>query len=171
MNKTISNLKISQFGLYYKSYGGFKALLKSPYIWYALIVSLVILITQGYNTWYEDALSILPDIVGFSIGAYAILLSINNQTFIKLLASKEGDKITPYMTISSAFCHFIFIQTITILTAILFKYAKVESAFLNAIGLFLFIYSLMLILATIFSILFLSNWLEKVINSNIKTKN
>lgn len=161
---------ISQFNLYIKSYGGFDAFLKSPYLWYSCIVTLAMVLLGDYCKWYEDALSVLPNIVGFTIGAYAILLSINNETFLKLLANEKNQETTPYMTISSAFCHFIFIQTVTILTALLFQYAHITSGVLNAFGLFLFIYALMLILATVFSILFLSNWLQKTINIQQKEK-
>ena len=165
--KFLKYLKISQFNLYIENYGGYKKILGSPYFCYSLIISFVIVVFGCYKKWYESALAILPNIVGISIGAYAILLSLSNEKLLELLAKNDDkSKENPFMSISSSFCHFIFVQTITIIVAYIFRAIGIKNALLNILGNFLFIYSIMLILATTFAIFFLSNWIKNIINRN-----
>lgn len=160
MKKTKNNILKD----YFKAYGGLTALIKSPYVRYSLILSILLNFGSEKEKWVELTTNMLPNIVGFCIAAYAILMSVNNEKFIKILSDKYNDETPPFLSLSASFCHFVIIQMITIVYAALFSIFEFKNFLLNLIGLFLFSYSLMLVFATTLMIFSISKWFIDFIN-------
>ena len=103
-NKNVLNM-------YWYYYGQSKALFKSPYLYTAIVITFIFypLWTKPY--WWDVVINILPSIIGFSLGGYAILLSFGNESFQKLISGiGENGSISPYMELSASFVHFLIVQ-------------------------------------------------------------
>jgi len=141
--------------------------------------------------WADLALSVVPNVMGFSLGGYAILLAFSNEKFLSIISGKAS--VSPLMNISSAFVHFIVIQFLSILFSLVYKSSPAENFpleykifivewvpyFLGVyhilvyvvsfLGLILFIYSLTTAVAATMSIFRLSIWYDRHL-SNMKKK-
>ena len=166
MMNFFEKLKIPTFTLYWENYGGFKAIVSSPYFMISLLLTILVVVFGESKGWYEHTLNILPDILGFSIGSFAILISLGDNKFRKKLsAEKDGQKSTPFMIINSSFVHFIFIQIVAILFALISQILVLENIIFFFIGMFLLIYAVLLTLAATLVILKFSLWYQDFLNS------
>lgn len=104
---------------YWKTYGGRAALLRSPYFQLAVLVGLLCLpwVLQG-GDWGNKTLSVVPNLLGFSLSGFAILLAIGSEKFQRVLARAGGDERPVLMNISTSFVHFIIVQATALLFAI-----------------------------------------------------
>lgn len=149
------------FRRYWKSYGGLSALVSSPYLHVSILITIL---TFGYwsdNDWWVQSLRVLPSLMGFTLGGFAIFLSLGSEDFRSIMARADKGESTdksPYMVVISSFVHFVLIQMLAIVTSIIANAASYTSLpffissswndiFILLIGLFgygLFIYSLLL---------------------------
>lgn len=157
---------------YWANYGGCRAVLRSPYLHASLLFGVIFFPYQFVlgQAWWNISISILPSIIGFSLGGYAIFLAFGDEKFKKLIAWKKEDKIedetmaSPYLSFSVAFLHFIIVQIIALFLAIAAQNtdlspAKFENfiwdSFCYVFGIFSFIsftYALFLALAATLAI-------------------
>jgi len=114
----------SIYARYWNAYGGFSALVRSFYLHAALVITLIcanIWINPG---WWDQVTSILPNVLGFTLGGFAIFISFGDDKFRQLLAepeTTEDDTPTAYVKLCSTFVHFIIIQIVALLVAIIAK--------------------------------------------------
>ncbi|MEX9950476.1 hypothetical protein AB7X11_18420 [Providencia alcalifaciens] len=168
---------------YWSIYGGFSALFKSSYFYLALIFTAILYPAWSKSGWWGDILSLLPNLLGFSLGGLAILLAVGDDGFKKLIAgSGNNSNPSPYMAACTAFVHFIFLQIIAILIALLAKtygtilpglWYKPVLLMLSYFGYFIFIYSVFCTLAAVFAVFRVADWFDEyitVFNSNNKDK-
>lgn len=147
---------------YWVNYGGSKALIASPYFHTSLVL---LLITSSYwlhNSWWDQPLSILPNLLGFTLGGFAIFLSLGTDDFRKFISqSLPKYNSSPYIIVVSSFVHFVTVQTFAIIFAVignalneieLLKNAICVKYIFSGLGYFLFIYSLTLALSVSFAI-------------------
>lgn len=174
------------FKRYWLSYGGFRAFISSPYLHISIVFTFF---TAGYwsdNNWWSQSLSILPSLLGFTLGGFAVFLSLGSEDFRSLMAQPEKDETTdksPYMTVIGSFVHFVLIQMMAILVSILANAASYTekpyylpkdmnltlSYIVGFIGYGLFLYSLLLALSVCFAIYRMSGLFAKF--DMIKKKN
>ncbi|MBO9858605.1 hypothetical protein [Xanthomonas sp. A1809] len=166
----------SIFKRYWRAYGGSSALRKSPYLHLAL---LLVAITYHYwsnEAWWDQPLAILPNLLGFSLGGMAMLLSFGNHEFQKILSEREQDSERPtvYLEISATFIHFMLMQLAAILIAITFKSldfyfpwpaqlvhtVQIAKLSFSALGYLLFIYSITCMVSAIFAVFRMTSWFE-----------
>ena len=157
------------FCLYWKIFGGNKALFTSPNLYIAILLSG--LSYRFYNqAWYDLPIGIVPNILGFTLGGYAVILSFGGEGFYKVISMKlkeDGDKPTPFMTFNGAFVHFIVIQILTLLYSLIGK-VFCFSGILGFIGVFFMYYTVLTALAAVFAIMNLAHWFEELSNHNNK---
>lgn len=112
----------SAYKVYWEAYGGFSSLIKSKYLHASAVFVLIVPNTwmfkdiEGKYAWTETALSITPSMLGFSLGAMAILIAVGQSTFLRL--SQKGGNKSLYMKAIAAFFHFMVVQITSILAAI-----------------------------------------------------
>ena len=105
---------------YCSAYGGILAIISSSYFWASVPFALV----SGYYSSdsqfsAEKIVSIFPNVIGFSLGTFALLFSINNSRLVRLLSETEvGERYSLYEKAAATFAHFIFFQVIAIILAI-----------------------------------------------------
>ena len=104
---------------YFRNYGGVRALISSEYLFFSFIISLLIYYFQLNINPFKLVASIIPNIVGFSIAAFAILLSISNENYMKLVSSKSKSDDNEYIVkFATTFSHFIIVQVTSLLISI-----------------------------------------------------
>lgn len=106
---------------YWNAYGGWKAFFCSPYFHIALLITLGSNHFWMYEPWWDLSISILPNIIGFALGGYAIWLGFGDEKFGQMISRKEGSGTSPYLEVSATFAHFIVIQIIGLVIALLAK--------------------------------------------------
>lgn len=124
------------FKAYWAAYGGFSALMRSPYIHLSLI-----LLALTWNTWWaptcvaggncaawwDQNLSVLPNVLGFTLGGFAIFIGFGDEKFRALLADPDpqesgGETLpTMYLSLCATFVHFILVQALALLSAVIAK--------------------------------------------------
>ncbi|WP_198291134.1 hypothetical protein [Ancylobacter sp. FA202] len=156
---------------YFSAYGGWRSILYSPLFFVAIILT-----AADYNNWMkaewvDQSKSILPNLLGFSLGTYAILFSLlTNRVKRSLQATTNERGISNLEVVNATFFHFIFIQLLAILWAMMFSGSIIVDAFKfslliqykhlfvflflfgSFVGLLLLNYSLMLILGSALAI-------------------
>lgn len=154
IQKILNFFKIKSFNIYWNSYGGFRAILASSYFKISILFSLIINIFGSYEKWFDLPLSILPNLLGFAIGAYAVVLVLGNADFWKFIAGYKKDNL--FMSINSSFVHFIFVQVVAILFSLLSKGLDFNNWLISFIGIVLLVYAILTAFAASMAILNLS---------------
>lgn len=105
---------------YWSTYGGGQAIIRSPYFHVSIILSIISIQKVISGTWSEIPMQVLPNILGFTLGGYAIFLAFGNDRFRSIIsaASKEN-RPSAFMATSSAFVHFVVLQAIALIYAII----------------------------------------------------
>lgn len=168
------------FKLYWTAYGGLWAMLRSPYLHLAALV-----LALTWNTWWapqcaangdcvgwwDQNISVLPNLLGFTLGGFAIFIGFGDEKFRGLLA--DPDPVQPdqpveanalpnlYIGLCASFVHFILVQSIALLYAVVAKswwfyapfmdpvrdWLPAMNAIAGGIGYGLFLYALTCVLA------------------------
>ena len=172
---------------YWQLRGGTRDFFKDPWFILSLVLMPLTLHEWTQHGWWDRPISVLPNILGFSLGGYALLLSFGDDRFKRILAAedpKSDNAPSLFMEVSSIFLHFILFQGLALLAALIaqglgFALADVPYArsllirhpsipVLLAIGrwagwfvgYWLFLYSLVMALAAAVSVFELSKWFE-----------
>ncbi|MEA1830939.1 hypothetical protein U8607_02490 [Methylobacterium durans] len=116
-----------------------KALLLSPYLQIAIVMGGSTSILSGMR-FGEIGSSILPNILGFTIGAMAIVLSLATSQFFIFLA-QGGEPRSFFMQLIANFLHYISLQATTIVVCVFEK--QFGGIFLNFVASVMFIFSVL----------------------------
>ena len=104
---------------YWQNYGGFAAIITSPYLHISIFLLILTIPFWFYNKWWEQSLSIIPSILGFTIGGFAIFSGYGNDKFRSLLATEDDKGKSPYLDVTTTFLHFVIMQTLTLAVALI----------------------------------------------------
>lgn len=165
-------------GRYWRNYGRARAIWSSPYAHLSALFTLALFPFWSHEPWWNLAISIIPSVLGFSLGGYAIWLGLGDDSFRTFIMTRSDvDKPSPYMVVSAAFAHFIIIQIAAILGAVIAQATQftlgmelevlrhVVPNFLApvgyGIGFFLFSYALLSALATALAVFRVASWFDK----------
>lgn len=155
---------------YFHAYGGLRGAITSPFFGGGIVIT-----GLSYSNWLkpepdwiEKVESLIPSLLGFSLGTYAILFSIIGSRLKGALRQIKAPHGVSYLeSINATFFHFIFVQVIALMWAFLFQgswlvdlvrllkphYSWVEEAGVWAFrsgsfaGFFLLVYSVLLTVA------------------------
>lgn len=111
------------FRLYWKLYGGLKALLKSPYLWAAALLTYVCkplwlnVEADGGRPAIDLALTIVPALMAFTLAGMAIVLALSGGRFINALREGGADD-SLFMQVVALFFHFLIVQTLALVFAL-----------------------------------------------------
>jgi hypothetical protein len=149
--------------LYWNIYGGWAALSKSPYLHLAIVASFFcfpIWSSPQKPYWYDLPMATLPNLLGFTLGGYAILLAFGNEKFLMILCAKDDTETSPFMNVNGAFVHFIVVQALAFFLSIFALCWNIKSGIFAFVGFTLFLYSLLTGVAAAFSVLRLGKWYD-----------
>jgi hypothetical protein len=116
----------SILGSYLTYYGGFRAIASSPYLHLALVLLVPTVGIWTFPGWWDLPITILPNLISFTLAGYALFMGFGDEKFRKLMAG-EKDGVAPMLVISATFTHFIIIQVIAVTLAILAKARPISS--------------------------------------------
>lgn len=167
----------SIFARYWRAYGGRGALLRSPYLHLAAILLAATYATWSKNDWWDQVISVLPNLLGFTLGGFAMFLGFGDEKFRSLLAEPDDeapDEPSLYVSLCATFVHFILVQVVALLSAILAKswwffFAWPDSMRLalpwinligGALGYGLFLYAVTSVLAATMHVFRIATWYE-----------
>lgn len=124
---------------YWTLYGGASALIRSPYFQISLLLTLFCFVIKDPKSSAADvAVSVLPNLLGFTVGAMAIVLAFSSaEIFISL--AEEGEPQSFFMKLTANLVHFIGVQVTALLTGIVAK--LIGLATLDFIAMFLLFYA------------------------------
>ncbi|HMI84650.1 MAG TPA: hypothetical protein VK550_11180 [Polyangiaceae bacterium] len=158
-------------GRYWKAYGGWRAVFASPYAALALAITGISWKSWCAVEWWNTALSVLPNLLGFSLGGYAMLVSFGDEKFRKVLSTTPGNAegVTIWTGTSATFAHFIVVQALALVTAIVAMATNpIEKGATEGpawwvqacwgAGFLIFMYALVLTIATAMAIFYLTGW-------------
>lgn len=159
------------FRRYWDVYGGWIAVLTSPYAHTAAALALLLLPTWWGTEWWHVVLNVTPSILGFTLAGFTIWLGFGDEGFKARVTRKpKHGGASPYMKVSAGFVHFILLQFGAIFFALVSEVAVAAknqfSPFaliawpVQIIGIFLFAYSLTSALAAAMGVFRTSHWAE-----------
>jgi len=183
--KELKKKHLRNFRTLWEIYNQEKRFKKSPYMRLAAGISVLVLIIiislkidylNSLSNITDKLISILPNILGFNLAAYALLITVNSYKIIKDLAEDNGEKYSSFQQISSVFAWSVLVQAITLITVFLvsiFISFHINSRFADVINsiilltiLFLSFYSMFLIVGIVFNVFSFSQILHFLIGAD-----
>jgi hypothetical protein len=171
------------WGRYWTLYGGGKALFSSIYFLLAVVFTALNYWAWSKPHWWDVVISTIPTLLGFTLAGLAVFLSMDSG-FSRSIAGKSArKKASPFMALVTSFVHFIVIQVFAFVYALTAKsfYIRVDglpeiyyrllpifNLIGGALGYFLFLYAIFLVLGATFAIFRSSTWYEMYIDA-VKT--
>jgi hypothetical protein len=99
----------------------------------------------GFDKKTSDiAASVLPNLLGFTVGALAIVLAFSSAPVFETLA-EAGKPRSFFMKLTSSLIHFILVQVLALITAIAAKVTEVQ--WLDNLSLFFLYYAVLVTFA------------------------
>jgi hypothetical protein len=105
---------------YLSYYGGLIAIARSPYFHVALILLLPTAGIWSVPGWWDLPIGILPNLISFTLAGYALFMGFGDEKFRRLMAGSKVED-APMLVMSATFTHFIIIQVIAVILAIVAK--------------------------------------------------
>ncbi len=111
------------FKRFWTAYGGSRALIRSPYLHVAVLLVPFTWGSWSQPQWWDTVISVLPNLLGFTLGGFAIFIAFGDSRFIASLAAPEDDPAQPtvYRELCATFVHFILVQVAALVLAIVAK--------------------------------------------------
>ena len=115
------------FSRYWCSYGGWHSIKRSPYLHFAAVLNCVCYASwSGSEKWWETVVSILPNLLGFTLGGFAIFIAFGDEKFRALLVEETQEEVEQgkqplYESLCATFVHFILIQIMSLVFAMVRK--------------------------------------------------
>lgn len=73
------------FQSYWKIYGGWRSVLGSPYLVVSIALTTVLAPLWLRPNWWGTVLGVMPNVLGFSLGGFAIFLAFGDDDFRHLI--------------------------------------------------------------------------------------
>jgi hypothetical protein len=183
-----SHIPLTNIGLLrlaWRIVGGWPVILRSGHFWAAFLVWLICYPAWTEPEWWKDSISVLPSLLGFTLGGFAIFLGFGSDSF-KEMISAENEEKAQYLSVSAAFLMFVGIQTVGLIWAIACAATWYPTPqwllpvqpllhtgrfFMWGIGYFLFIYGIALSFHAALRIFRLSRWYNSFLVHSAQLQN
>lgn len=191
--ETLGELKKSYAGVgkiirrYWSAYGGARSLLYSPYFHISILLTLIFFRFWLRDSWWETAISILPNVLGFTLAGFTIWLGFGDEQFRQRLSepSKSDPESSAFLGVSATFAHFVVVQICALIAAVGAKamnfvlppscwikpLVAIAAPVGHFIGFLLFIYALLAALAATLGVFRAASWYQKHQNGTAKRQN
>lgn len=100
-----------------RNYGGWSKLWRSSYFRLAFGVTAATWGTWTKENWWEIVINVSPDLLGFTLSAFALLLAFGDEKFRELIAANDAEGPGLLEELSSTFLIFIVVQTTGLIAA------------------------------------------------------
>jgi hypothetical protein len=134
------------YAAYWAAYGGAIALLKSPYVHVSAAVACLCWYYLSADVKFSDmAISVIPNLLGFTIGAMAIVLAFSGAPVFKQLA-EDGNPKSFFVRMMANLVHFIIAQVSALVSGIIAKSTGINA--FEVLTIFLLLYAILATAAT-----------------------
>lgn len=169
---------VKNLSRYWRAYGGWREQLRSPFLHLALLLLVLTFPNWSGPGWWELSISVLPSLLGFTLGGFAMFLGFGDEKFRAILAEPDDDDPTApslYVSLCATFVHFLIVQLTALIAALLAKAwwfvlpwpdyvvdVALPAANLlgGAVGYGLFLYAVTSILAATLHVFKIATWYE-----------
>ena len=135
------------FKIYWRLYGGLPALIFSPYVWAAGIITWAcaplwnkVDSASGTRAGIDFALTAIPALMAFTLAGMAVVLALSGKRFIEAMR-EDGDPKSLFMKVVGLFFHFLLVQTLALVACLISRtYPAVN--WLAGLGFFLTAYGI-----------------------------
>ena len=106
----------------YRSYGGLKAFLSSPFMWLSLFATGACCLMIADDTeWASIPLRVLPALTGFTFASFSLFFAIIDKDSRRLLSlpGEDFDGQRPILVVVSKIVHSVLMQLTALVSAIL----------------------------------------------------
>jgi hypothetical protein len=153
------------FTQYWRAYGGLQAILLSPYFHVALILGMVCYPYKKVDdwNWWDIPIETIPSVIGFSLGGYAIFLGLGDEKFKSILGGNDETnkgRPSPFISLNTAFLHFIIIQLLALVLAVIGKSLGIQIAVYGVPSFIAFFYALLLAAAATIELYRVACWYD-----------
>lgn len=154
---------IEKFCIYWKIYGGWRAMIRSAYLHAAIVfTALAAPIWLDKNLdWTGIVLDVTPSILGFSLGGYAVLFAFGDQKFQYAISGQDPDGTpSPFMELNASFVHFLVVNILALLVAILARAWVTTGSCLMGVVFLIFAYSVFTAIAMVMAVFSVARWAD-----------
>ncbi|MFZ6727400.1 hypothetical protein ACO0K2_18060 [Undibacterium sp. MH2W] len=165
---------------YWTAYGGWSAFLRSPYLHFSFVLTILTAHFWLTEKWWDQPISVIPNLLGFSLGGLAMFLSFGDEKFRSELMEHKDGEISSYLGLSSTFVHFIILQVLALSLAIVAKgldfyfywptcirsIIDISTKIFSGFGYLIFLYSVISMVAATLGIFRACSWYQLIQNSN-----
>ena len=114
------------FKKYWKAYGEWPKLKGSPYLHLALLLTCITANSWLEKDWWDTVISTLPNLLGFTLAGFSMFIGFGDERFRAMLAEPDEDEVnqeeaTIYLQLCATFVHFILIQIMALIFALVAK--------------------------------------------------
>ena len=106
---------------YFEAYGGGRALVRSPYVHTAVVLTIITKSLWTQPGWWELTLAIIPNLVGFTLSGYAVVITIGDKQLKEAMVQKTSNRPSAFRAYNTTFFHFIIIMLLSIILALIAK--------------------------------------------------
>ncbi|WP_301278524.1 hypothetical protein [Dechloromonas sp.] len=85
------------FARYWRAYGGSRALFSSPYLHVSILLAGAMYPFWLRESWWDTALSTLPNVLGFTLAGFTIWLGFGDEKFRALISRAKPDRESPFI--------------------------------------------------------------------------
>lgn len=180
--KAMSTLGVLRF--VWRSSGGTKSMLLSFDFYLALVVWALSSPMWLSAKWHDQVLAVLPNLLGFTLGGFAIFLGFGSDDFKRAITHSD-EHSSPYLSVNSAFLLFVTFQVAALFSAVISSalwsietpallhdwivHIQYASKIGGGVGYFLFCYSLAFVLRAAIRIFRLGRWYNAYLQTPMPT--
>ncbi len=107
---------------YFAAYGGWAAVFASPFFMVALVVASISYSSWMHKDWTETSKSLIPNLLGFSLGTYSIIFSLVTSRIKRAMKASLGPSGASRLEeVNATFFHFILVQVTALLWAFVYQ--------------------------------------------------
>ncbi len=129
-----------ELGGYWNTYGGLKAVFRSPFIYLASVFLVLTWPVVVAGSWEIPSFGILPALIGFSITAIAITLAFPSTSVFKFIAER-GKENSLFLDLVARLVHFVIIQITALILC--FLHNAYQNIFTSFIGYLFVLYAIL----------------------------
>lgn len=132
----------NSFRTYWMLYGGWRALLTSPYFHLAVLITIACAPVWVYKPeiWAAATVNILPNLLGFTVAGLAVFLAFSHpETMVAI--TEGGEPRSFFVSTVAVFVHFIVVQTLALLFGVVGQHFT--NVFLAGLGTLLLVYAIL----------------------------
>ncbi|WP_146224458.1 hypothetical protein [Pseudomonas fulva] len=164
---------------YWRIYGGWKAVFTSLYLCMAVVVSAICYFLWSKPSWWDVVISAVPTMLGFTLAGLAVFLGMDSK-FSSVIAGGNGKGTSPFLQLIASFVHFVVVQVLALVAALLakstffyiaglpswyYQLIDIVRPFVWCIGFTLFVYAVFSMLAATFTIFRTTQWYDAFVVS------